>query len=104
MIMAFLVVYITHPDEATARQISSELVKRKLAACANCFPIQSIYTWQEVISQDSEWVSLIKTTPNALPALEAAIMAMHPYEVPCLMHWEVNANEGYEAWVYAGVQ
>lgn len=102
--MAFLVVYITHPDEATARQISTALVARKLAACANYFPIQSMYTWQAVISQDTEWVSVVKTTPAAWPALEAAVMAMHPYEIPCLTYWEVKANEAYEAWVYASVQ
>lgn len=97
--MPFLLFYTTHPDEATARQIANTLVERKLAACANIFPITSAYWWQGAVQQEGEWVSLLKTRLELESALEQAIQALHPYEVPCIMRLEVRANEAYEKWV-----
>ncbi|HAD14385.1 MAG TPA: divalent-cation tolerance protein CutA [Saprospirales bacterium] len=97
--MPFLLFYITHPDEATARQIANTLVERRLAACANIFPISSAYWWQGAVQQESEWVSLVKTRLELEITLEKAVQELHPYEVPCIMRLEVRANEAYEKWV-----
>ncbi|MBL7807799.1 MAG: divalent-cation tolerance protein CutA [Saprospiraceae bacterium] len=97
--MPFLLFYTTHPDEATARQIANTLVERKLAACANIFPISSAYWWQGAVQQDGEWVSILKTRLELEIALEKAVQELHPYETPCIMRLEVRANEAYEKWV-----
>lgn len=99
--MAFLVFYITHPDEETARSVANHLVERRLAACANIFPITSSYWWQEALQQEREWVSIIKTRIGLEQQLEAEVQKIHPYEVPCLMRLEVRANAAYEAWIEA---
>ena len=31
--------------------------------------------------------------------LEAEIQSRHPYEVPCIVRFEVRANEAYEQWI-----
>jgi len=95
----FLLFYITHPDEATARSISENLVARRLAACANVFPIQSAYWWQGAVQHEGEWVSVLKTTLGLETALETAIEALHPYDLPCILRFEVRANEAYENWI-----
>lgn len=97
--MAFLLFYVTHPDEATARRISEHVVKERLAACANIFPITSAYWWQGAVQQEGEWVSILKTPPGLENRLEAAIRQIHSYEVPCIMRFEVRANEAYEQWI-----
>ncbi|MBN8680562.1 MAG: divalent-cation tolerance protein CutA [Chitinophagales bacterium] len=97
--MPFLLFYTTYPNEATARQIANKLVERKLAACANIFPITSAYWWQGAVQQEGEWVSLLKTRLELETALEKAVQELHPYEVPCIMRLEVRANEAYEKWV-----
>lgn len=99
--MPFLIFYITHPDEATARHISDQLVEQRLAACANIFPISSAYWWQGAMQHEGEWVSVLKTTLALESALEKALASLHPYEVPCIMRFEARANAGYEAWVEA---
>ena len=99
--MAFLVFYITHPDEATARSISETLLEQRLIACANVFPIQSAYWWEGAVQQDGEWVSILKTRLDLEQALEQAILAIHPYETPCVMRFEAKANAAYEEWVAA---
>ncbi len=97
--MAFLLFYITHPDEKTARDISNHLVEQQLAACANIFPISSAYWWQGSVQQEDEWVSIVKTRIDLEQRLEEEVEKIHPYQVPCLMRVEVRANAAYERWI-----
>lgn len=78
-----LLVITQVPDADTAQKIARSLVERKLAACVNILaPCQSIYNWQGAVEDSSEIPLLIKTTAARYGALEAAISAMHPYELP----------------------
>ncbi len=98
-----ILVYITTPNVAEAKKIASALVQEKLAACANIFPIQSAYWWEGKIENGKEWVSLLKTASHLRRQLQEAIERLHPYEVPCIMQWEVIANKAYENWISASV-
>ncbi len=102
--MAFLVFYIPCPDETTAKSISERMVAQRLAACANIIPIQSMYWWDGTIQQEGEWVSIMKTRLDLETALEQAILALHPYQTPCIMRFEARANEAYEQWIAASTQ
>ena len=97
--MAFLTFYITCPDEAVARQIGTAMVQQQLAACANFFPVGSVYSWNGTMEQDHEWVCLLKTITGLEQALESAVTAIHPYEIPCIMRFETRANPAYENWI-----
>ncbi len=97
--MAFTIAYVTHADAEAAQSLTDYLLNKRLIACGNMFPIQSIYWWQGAISRDDEFVSLLKTSSARWPEVERAILEQHPYDVPCIMHLEVQANAGYEAWV-----
>lgn len=99
--MPFLIFYITHPDEATARRVSDHLLERRLVACANIFPIQSAYWWQQSLQHEGEWVSIVKTRLDLETAVEAAVQAMHPYQTPCILRFEARANAAYEEWIAA---
>ena len=97
--MAFLLFYVTYPDEDTARKISEQLVEKRLAACANIFPINSAYWWEGAVVQEGECVSILKTRLELEAELELALLAIHPYQVPCLLRFEVRANTAYENWI-----
>jgi periplasmic divalent cation tolerance protein len=78
-----LLVMTNAPDAEVARKIARNLVERKLAACVNILaPCQSVYNWQGAVEDSNEIPLLIKTTAGRYGALEAAIVALHPYEVP----------------------
>jgi periplasmic divalent cation tolerance protein len=80
----------TAPDLATARALADALVGERLAACVNLLPgLQSVYRWHGHVEHAEEVLLLIKTTRTCLPALQARIVALHPYELP-----EVLAVEG----------
>ena len=83
--MPYLLFYVTHPDEATARRIADAVLDRRLAACANVFPITSAYRWQGAVQHEDEWVTILKTRPELETRLEATVLELHPYEVPCVM-------------------
>jgi len=97
--MPFQMMYVTHPDQECAHRIGKDLLNRKLIACYNLVPIESVYWWEGAICMEGEIVSILKTSLRAGPLVEKAIAEQHPYETPCIIRWEVNANASYEEWV-----
>ena len=84
-----------------ARRIARALVERRLAACVNVVPgITSIYSWKGGIETDDELLLVIKTRRERLEELRAALVEMHPYEVPELIAVGVEAgNPAYLQWL-----
>jgi periplasmic divalent cation tolerance protein len=78
----YCVVLVTVPNQEVGQTLTRHLLEAQLAACINCFPVQSTYIWQETLQQDSELQLLIKTKVAVLPKLVQHIQALHPYEVP----------------------
>ena len=101
--MSVLLLFSTCPDRACAERIADALVGQRLAACVNILPgVGSVYRWQGAIERADEVLLLIKTTRERYPALEAALTAVHPYELPELVAVEAAAGlPGYLAWVGA---
>jgi periplasmic divalent cation tolerance protein len=78
-----LLVFTNLPDEASAQALATDLVTERLAACVNVLaPCRSTYRWQGEIESALEIPLLIKTTTEQYAALETAIRARHPYELP----------------------
>ena len=101
--MSFLLVYVTYESEEDAKRITDTVIREKIAACANIFPIQSTYWWQQDIQKEAEWVSLLKTTISNWDLLKNRVEELHPYETPCLIKLEVEANAAYEEWIAMSV-
>ena len=81
--MSALIVLTNLPDRDTATALAAHLIEQRLAACANILaPCRSIYRWQGAIEDGEEVPLLLKTTAERYTALEAAIRARHPYELP----------------------
>ena len=97
--MGFIIVYITHANLEEAKKITSKLLEKKLIACANFFPIESAYWWKGEIASSSEIVSIVKTRTANWQKVKENIEKLHPYEVPCIMKFDVEANESYEKWI-----
>jgi len=95
----FIEVHITFPNEETGQSICNALVAEKLAACANLFPVQSIYTWESKINNEPEWAASIKTTPGNLETLIHKVKSMHPYQLPAITWSEAQATPEYLDWI-----
>ena len=101
--MATLLVLTNLPDRAVADRLADSLIAQRLAACVNILaPCRSVYRWKGAVQHDEEHPMLIKTTAERYPALEAAIRAMHPYELPEIIAVGIEHGlPGYLAWVDA---
>ena len=81
--MSALLVLTNLPDRAAAEALAAQLVQQRVAACVNILaPCRSVYRLQGEVQHEEEHPMLIKTTLERYPALEQAIRAGHPYELP----------------------
>jgi periplasmic divalent cation tolerance protein len=97
--MSFIFVYVTNPDRKTAEKIALSLLKKRLIACANIFPVESMYWWKKNIEKTKEFVLIVKTSKDNFKEVKNEIMKIHPYKVPCIVKISVEANEEYEKWI-----
>jgi periplasmic divalent cation tolerance protein len=91
----------TFPDQETARDISNEIVTKKLAACANILPgVESIYRWKEEIESGNETLVLFKLSEDRRSGFQEKLRSLHPYEVPEIIFVPVSTGlPEYLRWV-----
>jgi len=92
-------VYITCKDEKEAAKISEHLLKKRLIACSNIFPIKSMYWWKEKITKDNEIVMLAKTSDKNYEKIKKEVKKLHSYDIPCILKYDIDANKEYKEWV-----
>ena len=98
--MAAIAVLTNLPDSETAFNLARDLVRLRLAACANVLaPATSFYRWEGREEQATEYPVLIKSTRACYPRLEAAIRERHPYDLPEIICWPLEGLAEYLAWV-----
>ena len=100
--MEMLLVFSNLPDQASAAKLAALLIEQRLAACVNVqAPCTSVYRWQGKVETATEVPIFIKTTRERYPALEAAILAHHPYELPEIIAVPLVAGlPAYLEWVH----
>lgn len=101
--MSTLLVLTNLPDRAAAERLAGTLIEQRVAACVNILaPCKSVYRWKGAVQHDDEHPLLVKTTAERYPALEAAIRAAHPYELPEIIAVPIERGlPAYLAWVDA---
>lgn len=97
--MTFILIYVTHKNLENATKIAAHLLEKKFIACVNFFPISSSYWWNGKIEDSQEIVSLLKTRQENWEKVKFEIQKIHPYQTPCIIKMNVEANEEYESWV-----
>src|SRR2546421_11594165 len=99
--MSTLLVFTNFPDRAAAERVAELLVEKKLAACVNILaPCRSVYRWKGALQHDEEHPMLMKTTRERYAALEQALRAGHPYELPEIIAVPVERGlPAYLQWV-----
>jgi len=89
------------PDQKSAEALARAVIERRLAACVNVMaPCASVYRWQGEVETVTEVPVFIKTTRERYAALEAAIQAHHPYELPEIIAVPITLGlPAYLSWV-----
>ena len=100
---AALLVLTQMPDPASAQALARALVEERLAACVTVgAPVDSLYHWRGEIETAREVPVVIKTRADRYAAVEAAIVARHPYELPEILAVPLlHGLERYFDWIRA---
>ena len=93
-------VYITCKDLKEAKLIASHLLEKKLIACANIFPITSMFHWQGKVVDESEAAMLCKARKEGFERIKEEVKQLHSYDIPCIvaLPWHGSDDE-FKKWV-----
>jgi periplasmic divalent cation tolerance protein len=96
-----VVILTTLPADDRGEAIGQALVDERLAACVNLLPpMVSIYRWRGAVERESERQVIIKTSRARVPALQARLAALHPYELPEFIVLAVaDGGAAYLQWI-----
>lgn len=100
-----VIVLTTLGADADAAELARTLVEQRLAACVNILgDVTSIYRWKDGVEQDDEQLLVIKTTTDLVPALQARLRELHPYDLPEFIVVPVSGgSDAYLAWLRESV-
>jgi len=78
----YSIIMTTYPTKEKAKQIAGLLVNKRLAACVQMIPAESLFIWDGEMNESSETLLLIKSKPAMFDDIKALIKGEHTYEVP----------------------
>lgn len=98
-----VLVYTTAANPVEAEAICTDLVERRLAACANILPgMRSIYRWQGKVERAEEVVMIVKTIRRQVEPARRRLRESHSYETPAFLVIDVpDGDADYLAWLRA---
>ena len=100
-----VVVSISCGNNTQAVSLSKKLVEANLVACAQLFPIQSIYHWDGAVQNDQEVMIQAKTLASKLEALEELVVEEHDYDVPEIIATPIIwGHSAYLDWIEANTK
>ncbi|MEM3402654.1 MAG: divalent-cation tolerance protein CutA [Candidatus Hadarchaeales archaeon] len=98
---AFAVVYTTCGSWGEAGKIAETLVSEKLVACANIFPISSVYRWKGKVEKAKEFAVILKTRRELVRKIISRIKELHSYEVPAIVAFNIaEGSNDYLRWIF----
>jgi len=91
----------TVDDETAAHRIAEHVIQARCAACAQVLgPIRSRFHWEGEVADEQEWLVILKAPRSTYESLEAAILEVHPYDVPEILALPVAAGHApYLNWL-----
>lgn len=99
------IILTTLGADADAAALARTLVAERLAACVNVLPpMTSTYRWKEAVEQEREQQLVIKTSRAQVPAVEARLRELHPYELPEFLVLDATGSDAYLRWIQDNVR
>lgn len=90
------ILYSTVDTRQCAETLAKEAIQKKYAACVNVIPGgTSFYDWNQNVEQAVEYYVVFKTTSERLLPLETWLLENHPYDVPAILKWHVEASKDF---------
>ena len=99
--MTKYLVYMTVKSEEEATRIGTELIKQRLAACANIIGTsKSFFWWDGAVQSGSETVIILKTSEKKIDLLISTARELHSYGCPAIVAIEIKkGNPDFLEWI-----
>ncbi len=94
-----LLISVTCKDKREAYVIASALLEKRLAACANFFPVSSMFLWKGKKEYSQETLLLLKTQQKHVKHAMLLIKKLHSYHWPVIEISSVKVNKEAEQWL-----
>lgn len=74
---------VSVPNVESTQRIAQDLLGRELVTRVQVLgPAASFYAWEGRVRRTHEWLLVATTTEQDFPRVAAAVVKLHPYEVP----------------------
>ena len=95
-----ILIYITCKNKEEAKKIALALIKERLAACCNIFPVESIVWWRGKIVKSREAVLIVKTLKKNFKKVEKEVKRLHSYTTPCILEIPIiKSSQDFLNWL-----
>jgi periplasmic divalent cation tolerance protein len=92
-------VHVTCGSREEAERIAAALVERRLAACVQMAPIESVYVWQDEVHRDPEIGLHVKTRTDRFASIVEVIEELHSYDLPAITSVPMTGSDRTLAWI-----
>lgn len=100
--MKIILIKTTYPNLDAAKNLARILLEKKLAACIQIQPINSLYSWKNQIEEAQEFLVEIKTREEFFNKINTVIKENHSYEIPEIIKINIaKIDENYQSWILA---
>lgn len=104
--MEYVLILSTVGKKEDAHTIANHLVSNRTAACVNIIPnLESVYTWENKLCQENEFLLMIKTTANNEINVYEYLLNVHPYDTPEIISLPIqNGSKAFLNWIRESVK
>jgi len=95
-----IIVTVSYPDHDIAREQAKRLIEKKLIACAQLTPVESLYLWKDKLENSKEVIMQAKTIQAKWQGILETVKASHPYELPEIIATPIiEIDKSYLLWM-----
>ena len=104
--MEYVLILSTVDKKEDAQTIANHLVSNRTAACVNIIPnLESVYTWENKLCQENEFLLMIKTTANNEINVYEYLLDVQPYDTPEIISLPIqNGSQAFLNWIRESVK
>ncbi len=101
----FIIISTTYPNLDKAKNLAQILLEKKFAACVQLCQVESIYNWQQKVTENTEILVTIKTIELFYDKIEEIIIDDHEYEMPEIISTPINKGSNqYLSWIRSNLE
>ncbi|KKR88058.1 MAG: CutA1 divalent ion tolerance protein [Candidatus Curtissbacteria bacterium GW2011_GWA1_41_11] len=97
-----ILILTTFQKKSEAVKIGKDLLKKRVIACYNLIPVESVYWWKGKIEEAKEFMMILKAQKEDYRKIESIIIQSSSYETPEVISVKPDkVNKSYLDWISA---